>query len=305
MNHPPRTCKARSARSTGAVAHPDRAKPATASRNRGSPRSDGPRNSQVPGADRGPGPFVPSAVCQAAESGFYPVPAGLRARRRPPHTAAIAHDEPSRRPRVSADPRTDAELMEAFRDRGDMAAFELIVRRYQGPLYNYFARSVGRPARAEELVQELFLRLVRSRERYERTAKLSTWLFTIARNLTVDEARRQRFRRHRSLDAPGRRADGGEGAALIGRIAAEQVPVDEAADGPRVREQVLAAVAALPDAQREVFTMRQFGGLSFREIADILGVSDNTVKSRMRYALEKLRDKLDHLRPAQEEAGDG
>ncbi len=195
--------------------------------------------------------------------------------------------------------------MEAFRDQGDMAAFELIVRRYQRPLFNYFLRSVGRPARAEELVQELFIRLVRSRERYVRTAKLSTWLFTIARNLTVDEARRQRFRRHRSLDAPGRRGDGGEGTALITRIAAEQVPVDEAADSPRVREQVLAAIDTLPEAQREVFTMRQFGGLSFREIAEVLEISENTVKSRMRYALEKLRDQLAHLRPEEKEAQDG
>lgn len=195
----------------------------------------------------------------------------------------------------SPDGPPDAELMLAFRD-GDARAFESLVQRHQRGIFNFILRSVRDRGRAEELLQEVFLRVVRAKDRYERTAKFTTWIYAIARNLCVDESRRARFRDHQSLDAkrPGR--DGETGGSLMSRIPAPEVPTDEAAEAPTLRKRMKAAIEELPDDQREVFLLRQVSGLSFREIGETLGVPENTVKSRMRYALEKLRDKLGDLR---------
>jgi RNA polymerase sigma-70 factor, ECF subfamily len=195
--------------------------------------------------------------------------------------------------------RTDEDLMEAFR-AGDARAFELLVGRHGRSLYNFLLRSVRTPHRAEELLQEVMLRVVKSKGRYQRSAKFTTWVYTIARNLTVDESRRIRFRDHDSLDAPlqGRR-DGDGSRTRLQRIAADQVPTDMAAEAPRLRRRLQAALAQLPEDQREVFVMRQVSGMSFREIGDVVGAPENTVKSRMRYALEKLRQDLGDLDPAE------
>ncbi|HEY8376024.1 MAG TPA: RNA polymerase sigma factor [Nannocystis sp.] len=188
------------------------------------------------------------------------------------------------------EPRSDEALMLSFRD-GDARAFEELVARHRRGLFNFLLRSVQNRSRAEELLQEVFLRVIRSKDRYERTAKLTTWLYTIARNLCVDESRRAKFRRTTSLDAP-RRGQDDDAPALIDSVASEDVPTDERAAAPQIRERIARAVALLPEDQREVFLMRQINGLSFKEIGDIVGAPENTVKSRMRYALEKLRQEL-------------
>ncbi len=125
-----------------------------------------------------------------------------------------------------------------------------------------------------------------------------------ARNLCVDESRRAKFRRHPSLDAP-RKGKDGDGTAMVSSIPANTVPTDEAAEAPTIRRRLGEAVANLPPEQREVFLLRQVSGLSFREIADTVGIPENTVKSRMRYALEKLRGELGDLRGSNGEAAGG
>ena len=189
----------------------------------------------------------------------------------------------------------DAELMIAFQ-QGDARAFEFLVARHQRGIYNFVLRSVRERGRAEELLQEVFLRVVRSKNRYQRTAQFSPWIYSIARHLCVDESRRARFRDHQSLDAqrPGR--DGDAGGPMVARLPDQGVPTDEAAEAPTLRKRLSAAIDRLPDDQREVFVMRQVSGMSFREIGETLGVPENTVKSRMRYALEKLREQLGDLR---------
>ncbi len=205
-----------------------------------------------------------------------------------------------RAPPMTDDPAypTDEALMEAFRE-GDPRAFETLVARHGRGLFNFLLRSVRTPHRAEELLQEVLLRVVRSKDRYRRSARFTTWVYTIARNLTVDESRRARFRDHESLDAPAR---GGHGhtRTRLSRLAADEVPTDVAAEAPSLRKRLRAAIGELPDDQREVFLMRQVSGMSFREIGEIVGAPENTVKSRMRYALEKLRGELADLR---DEAG--
>lgn len=190
--------------------------------------------------------------------------------------------------------RTDELLMDAFR-QGDAAAFEILVTRHSRGIFNYLLRSVHNQARAEELLQEVLVRVIRSKDRYQRSAKFTTWVYTIARNIAVDESRRARFRDHESLDAPRKGRPQEEGRTMLAAMPADQVPTDEGADAPRLRQRLSRAIDELPDDQREVFLMRQVAGLSFREIGETVGAPENTVKSRMRYALEKLRNDLSDL----------
>ena len=198
---------------------------------------------------------------------------------------------------MAQEARTDEVLMASFRD-GEARAFDVLVVRHRRGLFNFLLRSVQNRSRAEEMLQEVFLRVVRSKERYEHTAKFTTWVYTIARNLCVDESRRAKFRRTVSLDAP-RRGDGSEdGPAMLDSVAADQVATDDAAAAPQIRGRIAKAIDLLPDDQREVFLMRQVSGLSFKEIGEIVGAPENTVKSRMRYALDKLRTELKDFQDA-------
>ena len=191
----------------------------------------------------------------------------------------------SRRPRATGQ-ESDEDLMDRFRD-GDARAFEVLLKRYERQIYNFIYRYVRDRELANDLLQETFLRVVKSAQRYSRKAKFTTWLYTIARNQSIDALRRLKHRRHRSLDQPmGSDADG---QTLMERVPGQSPDGHARADASQVRARVEEAVAQLSDEQREVFVMREFQGLKFREIADVIGVSENTIKSRMRYALEHLR----------------
>jgi len=187
---------------------------------------------------------------------------------------------------VAAD-ETDEQLMRRFQ-RGEARAFETLMHRHRTPVYSFLLRLTGERTRAEDLAQETFLRLVRGAAGWEPRAAVRTWLFTIARNLATDAARRQVFRATESLDAPG--PDGERPRA--GEPAASGPAPDEAAEAGRLRLRLEAALAALPAEQREVFLLREHAGLSFGEIAEAVHVNENTAKSRMRYALLALRERL-------------
>jgi RNA polymerase sigma-70 factor (ECF subfamily) len=174
---------------------------------------------------------------------------------------------------------------------GDRSAFALLVRRHQTPLYNFTLRQLRSAPVAEEIVQEAFLRVVHNAADFKHEARFVTWLYTIARNLCIDHARKRALRQHPSLDEP-KRAEEGDGPTLGDQTADGRANVERAASSSEIRERVLAAVDALPDDQREVFLMREVSNLPFKEIAAIVGVSENTIKSRMRYALERLQAAL-------------
>jgi RNA polymerase sigma-70 factor (ECF subfamily) len=193
---------------------------------------------------------------------------------------------------VSPDPNEleDEELLARFND-GDAKAFEMLLSRYRRPVYNFIFRSVRDRSHAEELLQDVFLRVVQRANEFKGQSKFSTWLYTIARNLCIDHSRKMSFRRHRSLDAPIR-TSGEEGPTLLDRVQGKDIGAHREALAEELRERIAEAVEQLPDEQREVFLMRQLQHLPFKEIAAVVGVPENTVKSRMRYALERLQEAL-------------
>jgi RNA polymerase sigma-70 factor (ECF subfamily) len=182
---------------------------------------------------------------------------------------------------------TDEQLMRRFQ-RGEAQAFETLMLRHRTPVHSFLLRLTGERTRAEDLTQETFLRLVKGAAGWEPRAAVRTWLFTIARNLATDAARRQAFRATEPLDPPAR---GGEGRPRAEAAATDPGP-DEAAEAAQLRPRLEAALAALPAEQREVFLLREHAGLSFGEIAAAVQANENTVKSRMRYALLALRERL-------------
>ncbi len=175
--------------------------------------------------------------------------------------------------------------------QGDTRAFEALLKRHRRPMFNFLYRHVGNGTLAEDLLQDVFLRVIRSAARYSPRAKFTTWLYTIARNLCVDNARRAKHRRHATLgkDPSGKQT-------LLDKVPNTGPAVDRQAMGGELRQSLHQAIASLGDDQREVFLMRETLNLPFKEIAEIVGCPENTVKSRMRYALEHLRRCLDEYR---------
>jgi RNA polymerase sigma-70 factor (ECF subfamily) len=187
---------------------------------------------------------------------------------------------------------TDETLMVGYQ-KGDVRAFEVLLQRHRKPVYNFILRFCHDPAQAEDLLQDTFLRVIKGAEGYEKQAKFTTWLYTIARNLCVDASRRGKHRKAASLDAPLDASDAG-GATLLDKVADQKaVAVDRRVIGHELGGKLEAAIGKLSEEQREVFLMREVLDMAFKDIADVVGCPENTVKSRMRYALEKLRGELE------------
>ena len=191
--------------------------------------------------------------------------------------------------------RDDETLMLQYADDGNVEAFEELVSRHEKPVFNFILKRCGQRQRAEELLQETFLRVVRSADSYEPKAKFTTWLYTIARNLCIDRARKQKGHTELSLDKPI--GDSPDDDTYVDQMAddeANSASVDH--DRRAFREQLKEALEELPDKQREVFVLRQFSELKYREIAEVVDAAVPTVKSRMRYALKSLRGHLAEYR---------
>ncbi len=174
--------------------------------------------------------------------------------------------------------------------RGDRAAFATLVRRHQRGLYNFALRTLRERTAAEDVVQDAFIRIAHAALDFKPEAKFSTWAYTIVRNLCIDQIRKNSYRRHPSLDH-GRRGDEGEGPTLGERTKDPRglSDIERTVDGERMKARIIEAIEGLPEEQREVYLMREISNLQFQEIAEITGVPENTVKSRMRYALERLQ----------------
>jgi len=190
---------------------------------------------------------------------------------------------------------TDEALMARYQ-QGDVAAFAELVARHEKRLWNFVRRFVADSATAEDLLQEVFLRVVRNAAEWQPSAKFTTWLYTIARNLCTDNARRGVFRKAYSLDQTPGAARDESGPHRIDKVASPDGNAEKAAMDREIATRVDQAVATLPVEQREVFLMREVMDMSFAEIATVTKTSEPTVKSRMRYALERLRVALEELR---------
>ncbi|HEY4011717.1 MAG TPA: RNA polymerase sigma factor [Polyangiaceae bacterium] len=184
----------------------------------------------------------------------------------------------------------DEDLMVRFQG-GDRPAFAQLVRRHKAALFTFALRHVGSEPTAEEVVQEAFARIVQHAAEFRHASRFSTWIYRITRNLCVDELRKRALRRHPSLDEPSRGSDA-EGLSLGERTPDSRANVERAATSIEIRQRVADAIAELPEEQREVFLLRELSNLPFKEIAAIVGVEENTAKSRLRYALERLQEAL-------------
>lgn len=176
---------------------------------------------------------------------------------------------------------TDEELMLAYA-QGDLRAFDLLYVRTRGMLYRFVLRSVPDRASADEVFQETWSRAVAARLRYRREAKFSTWLLQIAHNLIVDNYRRARPQ-----------ADADETETVLRLLdAPESERPEQVLSEFEQRRRLQLALEALPDEQREAFLLRMEGGLGLEDIARVTGVGQETVKSRLRYAFAKIRERL-------------
>jgi RNA polymerase sigma-70 factor (ECF subfamily) len=182
---------------------------------------------------------------------------------------------------VSAAP-TDEELLAAYA-AGDARAFGELYERHERPVFRYFLRHGAAPAVAEDLLQDTWMAVIRNAARFEPHARFSTWLYTVAHSKMVDHWRARDDAV--SLDEAANDPDG------------EQIEVaGSQADRPDVQvmsrahaQAFVAAVERLPAPQREAFLLQAEGGLSLEDIATVMQVGQETVKSRLRYAMAKLR----------------
>ena len=166
--------------------------------------------------------------------------------------------------------------MLAYR-HGDAGAFETLYKRHRGALYRFVLRSLHQRSAAEELFQEVWMRMIEARGRYAPQARFTTWLYTIAHNLLVDHWRKKGLAIV-SLDA--------EDVALESANPARQAEARESL------ARLLQAIEALPPAQREAFLLHEEAGMTVAEIAAVTGAGEEAAKSRLRYAMAKLKAAL-------------
>ena len=168
--------------------------------------------------------------------------------------------------------RSDEDLMEAWA-AGSMQAFEVLYARYRGPLYRYILRQAGDDATANDLYQGSWEKIIRARKSYRPQAPFRAWMYRIAHNHVIDHFRRSR---PQSELEPERMESAEQGPdELLSQEARQQ----------RLRE----AVDRLPDKQRDAILLKLDAGLDLQSIADVTGVNRETAKSRLRYAVARLK----------------
>jgi RNA polymerase sigma-70 factor (ECF subfamily) len=183
------------------------------------------------------------------------------------------------------DDARDEDLMLAYA-RGDAAAFDVLYARHKGGVYRYLLRHCGNAGTADELFQDIWMNVIRVRSTYAPTAKFATWLYTLARHRLVDH---WRATGQATLVAVDNDNDDSTRAVVDAIPAARNDEPDARAGRREVSVRIQAALAALPPAQRDAFLLQHESGMSLAEIAALTGVGMETVKSRLRYAIAKLR----------------
>lgn len=204
----------------------------------------------------------------------------------------------ARRMKTTGIPGTDEDdeaLMLAYA-RGDAESFERLYERHKGPTYRYLLRHTSDRASADELHQDVWMRVVKARAHYAPDARFTTWLYTLARHRLVDHWRSRRGVRFTSFDedadCESDAGDEGEAGSVVSAAGDDPLAATmHAQSGQRL----LAALADVPVPQRDAFLLHVEAGLSLHQIASLAGVPAETVKSRLRYAYRRLRAALEDL----------
>lgn len=189
--------------------------------------------------------------------------------------------------KAAAPDDSDEALMLAYRD-GDAGAFDVLYARHRGGTYRYLLRQCRNAALAEEMFQDVWMNLIRARSGYTVQARFTTWLYRIAHNRLMDH-----FRRH---DHDAVSLDDDNAVAMDEPVAPRSADPAVDAEARAQAAQLLALLGRLPAEQREAFVLQQEGGMSVEEIAETTGVTRETAKSRLRYALAKLREGMQSWR---------
>lgn len=182
----------------------------------------------------------------------------------------------------------DENAMRKFQ-KGDAESFDLLLKRHSGGVLRFIMKMTGgSKLHAEDLLQEIFLKVIERKDRYDPGQKFTTWLYSIARNHCIDYLRTESYRRHRSLDTPLDQEEE-RGAVVLEIVKSDVRAQDDEVYDLELRKLIDIGVKGLKEEFREVFLLREVEGLSFQEIAEITESPLGTVKSRLRYAFQYLR----------------
>ena len=173
---------------------------------------------------------------------------------------------------------SDEQLMLNYRE-GDNDAFAALYQRHKGPLYRYLLHGSSNKATAEELFQDIWANLINAKERYQAEAGFKTYLFRLAHNRLVDYYRRNRLK-------------------LVGEDEQEEhhssaLPPEQSLSDQDCVERLKHEIGSLPTDQRDAFVLKEESGLTLEQIGDLSGVGRETIKSRLRYAMKRLRQALE------------
>lgn len=185
---------------------------------------------------------------------------------------------------------TDAALIERFLE-GDVDAFNMLVWRWEKPLYNFIRRNIGNEETAKDICQTAFIRIFKELKRLREPTKFTPWMYRIALNLCRDEYKRKKNRRHFYMEDVLVNDDSKN--VIMQLPDQENKNPEEMMQNQQIGDILNQIMMTLPDEQRVVIVMKQYQGLKFTEIADILDQPINTIKSRLYYGLRSLKKILE------------
>ncbi|MGB3365101.1 MAG: sigma-70 family RNA polymerase sigma factor [Thermodesulfobacteriota bacterium] len=183
---------------------------------------------------------------------------------------------------------SDEEVMKKFQN-GNSGSFDILLKRHSGGVLRFIMKMTGgNKTHGEDLLQEIFLKVIEKRNRYDSEQKFTTWLYSIARNHCIDYLRSESYRRHSSLDAPLSESDK-SGTVVLEIVKSSDRGQEDKLYDKEVGELINKGINSLKQEFKEVFILKEVEGLSLKEIADITESPLGTVKSRLRYAYQNLR----------------
>ncbi|MBV1920306.1 MAG: sigma-70 family RNA polymerase sigma factor [Pseudomonadales bacterium] len=171
---------------------------------------------------------------------------------------------------------------------GNTGAFELLYHRHKGGVYRYIKRHAGLQLDGDALVQEVWAKVIKASSTYRVSAKFTTWLYTIAHHCIVDAVRKHRHKFEPLSDENGEDTD-----VLVASNAQNDNPMNNVSAKQQV-DRLLEVLSALPADQRDVFLLKHEAGFSVKEIAEVIGVGEETAKTRLRYAMQKIRTSMEN-----------